>query len=210
MTDGSSQHARWLAEFEAERFRLCAPARARKVKLNRSLVGRPKQRRPATTPTAGQSDRGSLREADIEMLWKGRHKAEVDRNQGGYSFTKASRFEDASAKAPSITSYSQHLKNSIDGASNSTTGTNANLGPSRIRSCKSAPDLGPGAYISYRSHDAVDIPAPNFTFQRAGARRHIKQGRACFDIPKIQMDPVTLKCPRGMVCNIHLMVLITW
>jgi len=183
----------------------------------------PPQKRPATTPSRkpGSMARGSLREADIEMLWKGRNNAvrsdsRPDSRQGGYSFTKASRFEDANAKAPSITSYIQHLKNTVDADPVLGSGSNGLNNNSdnfrRIRTShgslsKSTPDLrdraepngvGPGAYISYHSHDAVDPNAHKFTFQRAGAKRHIKQGRACFDIPRSQMDPVTLKCPRGM------------
>jgi hypothetical protein len=142
------------------------------------------------------------------MLWKGKRNsnaARPDSRQGGYSFTKASRFEDSNGKAPSITSYIQHLKNTVD----------LDESTDRIRTSngylsRSAPNLrdlaepngvGPGAYINYHSHKAVDVHTPKFTFQQAGAKRHIKQGRACFDIPRSQLDPVTLKCPRGMVSS---------
>ena len=212
--------ARWIQDFEATRFRLCAPGRERRSKQKKKHTPQravlKAQKRPGTTPNLEKNYDSSLREAEIEMLWKGKSSSSSSRQLKGHSFTKSGRFEEQHAKAPSITSYIQHLKNKAEidtnGLKNATLGNNSEnslLNSPRISSVphltalvKPKQSLGPGAYISASSHDIIDSKAPTFSFGRAGSKRHFKQGRACFDIPKSQMDPVTLKCPRGMVSQL--------
>ena len=215
MADGE----RWLVDFEAVRFRLTTPGRARKAKLSAAQRNHAVTARPVTSPLPRKPARDSNEGSGMEMLFKAKNRnSKNQRYYGceGFSFTKSSRFDGAQVKAPSTTSYIQHLKQTMDSISKSLPD---------LRSNRDGNNLGPGAYISDRSfsHTAVDSHSPKYTFLRAGRKRHIKQGRACFDIPRSQveyrngymlykthakacdmciyrsqLDPVTLKCPRGM------------